>query len=222
MDEAWRDSTAGLAEIHSRGQFTDIERALAAAQAGWVGAAPSGERHLVLLTDGVVDVAQDEALSAASRERVLAQQLGELRARGVAVHAVALSDGVDRALLEALTAGTGGRLEHARDAAQLQRIFLRMLEQTAPPVTLPLDGRRFTVDNAVSELTLLVFRDGDAPVSLTNPAARPARRRASGRGGWRHAAGYELITVAAPHQGTGRSRARTTPTTARSSSPICA
>lgn len=204
VDGAWRDTARqALPKIHSRGQFTDIERALAVAQDGWEGAASGGERHLVLLTDGVVDVAKDAALSAASRERILAQQLGELRARGIAVHAVALSDGVDLDLLEALTTGTGGRLERAADAAQLQRSFLRMLEQTAPPVTLPLDDRRFTVDNAVSELSLLVFRDGDAPVSLTNPAGETWREEAHPSSvAWRHAAGYDLITVTTPAAGT--------------------
>ena len=36
---------------------------------------------------------------------------------------------------------------------------------------MPLEGNRFDIDKSVSELTLLVFREGDVPVTLTPPGA---------------------------------------------------
>jgi hypothetical protein len=204
VDAAWRtEARRQLPRIHARGLFTDIERALEAALGGWKGAGNPGERHVVLLTDGVVDVSKNPDDSAASRARILASQIEQLQARGATVHAIALSDMVDKALLEALTAGTGGWLERADDAASLQRIFLRMLEQTAPPVTVPLDGRRFDIDSTVTELTLLVFRGSDMPVTLTAPDGvtwRQDEHPAAVQ--WRHEAGYDLITVAQPQSGT--------------------
>jgi len=204
VDAAWRtEARRQVPRIHARGLFTDIERALDAALNGWDGAAKPGERHVVLLTDGVVDVSKNPDDSAASRARIVDAQIERLQGQGATVHAIALSDMVDKPLLEALTASTGGWLERADDAASLQRIFLRMLEQTAPPVTVPLDGRRFEIDSTVAELTLLVFRAGDESVTLTAPDGvtwRQDEHPATVQ--WRHEAGYDLITVAQPLSGT--------------------
>ncbi|MGE0484097.1 MAG: VWA domain-containing protein [Gammaproteobacteria bacterium] len=205
VDEAWRQrARAELPKIHARGLYTDIERALAAATADWQGAPGERERHVLLLTDGVVDVSKDPAASAASRARILSAQLAALTASGAHVHAVALSDKVDRELIQALTDGTGGWLERADDAARLQRIFLHMLEQTAPPVTVPLEGNGFDIDKSISELTLLVFREGDTPVTLTPPGAAAAwtADNAPATANWRHEAGYDLVTVTQPPPGT--------------------
>jgi hypothetical protein len=205
VDDGWRKrARAELPKIHARGLYTDIERALAAATADWQGASGELERHVLLLTDGVVDVSKDPAASAASRARILSAQLAALAASGAHVHAVALSDNVDRELIEALTGGTGGWLERADDAARLQRIFLHMLEQTAPPVTVPLEGNRFDIDKSISELTLLVFREGATPVTLTAPGAAAAwtAETAPASVNWRHEAGYDLVTVTQPPPGT--------------------
>jgi len=203
VDEAWRErARRELPRIHSRGLFTHIEHALDAATRGWDAPDAAAERHVVLLTDGVVDVSKVASESAASRERILGVQLDRLAALDVRVHAVALSDNVDQALMTALTEGTGGWLERADDAARLQRIFLHMLEQAAPPVTVPLDGNRFDIDSSVSELTLLVFRGDDAAVTLTPPggAAWSAENHPPAVQ-WRHETGYDLVTVGAPTPG---------------------
>ncbi|MGR8921200.1 MAG: VWA domain-containing protein, partial [Gammaproteobacteria bacterium] len=175
VDDAWRRTArAELDRIHSRGLFTHIEAAIDAAAADWSREGPADERHIVLLTDGMVDVSKNPADSASSRERILGGQLERVRAHGARVHAVALSDNVDRELLEALTDTTGGLLERAEDAERLQRIFLHMLEQTAAPVTVPLEGKQFDIDASVSELTLLIFRNEGEAVLLFPPGGGEA------------------------------------------------
>ncbi|MEQ8233523.1 MAG: vWA domain-containing protein [Gammaproteobacteria bacterium] len=203
VDDAWRvRAREALPGIHSRGLFTDIEQALEAATQGWAVPDETTERHVVLLTDGVVDVSKVAAESSASRARIFGPQLARLAGLGVHVHAVALSDNVDQALMTALTEGTGGWLERADDAARLQRIFLHMLEQAAPPVTVPLEGNRFDIDSAVSELTLLVFRAGEEPLTLTPPGAAPWTATSHPANvAWRSEPGYDLVTVSAPTPG---------------------
>ncbi len=203
VGEAWREAArARLPEVHSRGLYTDIERALDAATADWASATADGERHIVLLTDGMVDVSADADASAASRARILAGQLERLRSYQAHVHAVALSDNVDHELLDALTATTGGLLERADDAARLQRIFLHMLEQTAAPVTVPLEARSFYVDSSVSEFTLLIFRGPEETLRLVPPVGESFdAATAPGKVNWQSEAGYDLITVATPITG---------------------
>lgn len=203
VDAEWRERARhASATIHSRGRFTDIESALAAATADWREPSVPNQRHVVLLTDGVVDVADGSAESAASRARIVSTRLERLLDQGAQIHAIALSANVDRELLDTLTSASGGWLEAASDAAALQRTFLHMLEASAPPVTVPLVGNGFDLDAAVTELTLLAFRAAGEETRLNAPdgsvltaaSVRPDLR-------WRSEAGYDLVTVTAPQAG---------------------
>jgi hypothetical protein len=206
VDDAWKDLARGHAyRIHSRGRFTNIEAALDAASADWIATpVPNGsERHIVLLTDGVVDVAADAAASAASRARVLGELLETLKQKSVRVHTVALSEHVDTALLNALSDATEGWREQAADATALQRAFLHMFEQASPPDTVPLKGTRFSVDGSVRELTLLVFHGADAPpLTLSDPEGRTLSAASPGlHSRWDAADGYDLVTIETPAVG---------------------
>ena len=204
VDDAWkRKARAQLGQIHSRGLLTDVEQAIAAAVSDWKGEPGASERHLVLLTDGLIDVSKDDAADGASRERIQKTQLAELKALGVKVHTVALSDKVDMALMRELSTATSGWLETAQDANALQRIFLHMLEQTAAPTTVPLTGNRFEIDDQVSELTLLAFRAKDKETELVTPdGQRISAKQLPKDAHWRSEEGYDLVTL--PHPKPGR------------------
>ncbi|MBK1718055.1 vWA domain-containing protein [Thiocystis violacea] len=206
VDKAWKNRTRSrLDRIHSRGLFTDIEQAIQAATEGWGEAKPDTERHLVLFTDGLVDVSKEAGKSAASRERILSEQLERLKSSNIKVHAIALSDQVDMDLMRLLATQTGGWLETAKDADALQRVFLRMLEQTAAPTTVPLKGNRFEIDDQVSEFTLLAFRAEGAKTRLTDPDGQVIAADQVPPGAlWRSEAGYDLVTLSHPKPGAWR------------------
>ncbi|MBB1074682.1 VWA domain-containing protein [Rhodoferax sp. 4810] len=210
VNARWKTTARNrLSRIHSRGQFTDIEAALTTASAGWSAATDDDTRHIVLLTDGLVDVAPPAAdqtnneLNAASRSRILNKLLPELKQAGVKLHVIALSDQVDNELMTELTAQSGGWLEHAKDAAALQRAFLRLLEQTSPPITVPIQkDNRFTIDASVTEFTLLAFRRPDRPIELVTPAKETlSADRHDKTVAWRKENDYDLVTISAPATG---------------------
>jgi uncharacterized protein (TIGR03503 family) len=203
-DAAWRrKAVAASRAIHSRGLFTDIGAGLEAATQDWRQAPPAGERVLILLTDGMVDVSKQKDANAAARARILSHTLPELRAAQVAVHAVALSSNADAELLRTLALGTDGSFEQTDDAAMLERLFLRLFERSVPRNTLPLVGNRFQVDASVEELTLLAFRrPGAAATRLRNPAGKEFdASSAPPTSRWHAEAGYDLVTVAQPEAG---------------------
>jgi len=207
VDAAWRRrALAALERVHSRGQRTDIEAALGAAAADWSWGAGAAGRHIVLLTDGVVDVAAGAPhLSEASRERILGEQLARLQQAGAKVHAIALSEDVDEALMRRLTESTGGWLESAAEAGALRRAFLHMLEQAAPPATVPIEGNRFVIDESIHELTLLAFRAEGAGTRLIPPTGDPIGRSDRRPGvRWRAERGFDLVTVDSPAAGEWR------------------
>ncbi|MGQ9831671.1 MAG: vWA domain-containing protein [Thermochromatium sp.] len=208
VDDAWKKRLAGrLSRIHSRGLFTDIERAIRTATEDWSKAPAEGERHLILFTDGLVDVSKNPDDSAASRARILSEQIEALKSMGVKVHAIGLSDQIDEPLMRLLATQTGGWLEIAQDAETLQRLFLRMLEQTAPPTTVPLQGNRFEIDDQVREFTMLAFRPEGGQTQLITPEGERLRASQLALGvNWRAEVGYDLVTIANPKPGQWRIR----------------
>lgn len=203
VNDKWKTRTRSrLDRIHSRGLFTNIEQAIAAGIENWKPPIDETDRHLVLLTDGLVDVSKDANESVASRERILSTQLDQLRALKIKVHAIALSDAVDTELLRILTSETGGWFESAANADELQRIFLHMLEQAAAPTTVPLEGNRFQIDGQVSEFTLLAFRGGEGATALVTPDGKTISATKPQAGTlWREEEGYDLVTLTKPMSG---------------------
>lgn len=205
VDKAWKTGArAAAAKVNSRGLFTNIEAALTAATAAWTEPnVAKGSRQVILLTDGMVDVGKDPADNMASRARILNEALPRLKTLGATINTIALSEHADRTLLEALANATDGWSAQAHDAAALQRIFLHMFEQAAPPTGVPLQGNHFSIDTSVKELTLLVFsKAGAPPLQITRPDKGAFIRETAGHDvDWQHEEGYDLVTISQPAVG---------------------
>ena len=203
VNERWRKlAVAGASKIHSRGQFTNIEGAIKRASSGWEKPDANTNRSLILLTDGKVDISKNKDKNAASRQRVIDKSIPQLIKRGIRVYTIALSDRTDEALLKRLALKTSGSFEIAKNAQDLQRIFLRMFERAAKPDTVPLKGNKFTIDKSIKEMTLLVFRKSDKATRLIEPGGtRHSQQKHGAKISWRAEQGYDLITVKRPRAG---------------------
>lgn len=214
VDDAWkRKAAAASAKIHSRGRYTDIEVALQTATADWDKAPEGGSRHLILLTDGMVDVEGDAAADQASRERLLGRLLPALQDRQVHLYTIALSDHADHALLKQLAVATNGWNETTRSAEQLQRVFLKIFKKAVPRDAVPLEGNRFKVDTSVREYTLLAFHQPDSPeTELVKPSGeRWTAAQHPDNVRWHRDRGYDLVTVTNPMPGEWRLVAKADP-----------
>lgn len=198
-----RAGTQAAGRIHSRGLFTDIGKALAVATKGWEEKDPNTARHLILLTDGMVDVSKTPGANEKARRDILEKRLPLLRDAGVTIHTIALSGNADKKLLRRLAQETDGDFEEADSADELQKIFLKLFEKSVPRNTLPLEGNKFQVDSSVHELTVLAFRKSDAtPTRLTPPNGKTYGKSDAPTGvRWLSQAGYDLITVPNPTPG---------------------
>ena len=204
VDGAWKTRTRALsARISSPGQFTNIEAVLEKASADWQGEPAAHSRHLVLLTDGMVDVSKQAADNAVSRTRITDELLPRLKAAGVKVHTIALSDRADHDLMRRLAGETGGWYQQVAQADELQRVFLRMFEKVGEPDTVPLQDNRFVADGSVTEATVLVFRKPDSPpVLLRSPSGAEYSDSDLPAGiAWSRDQGYDMITIATPEKG---------------------
>lgn len=204
VDAQWKQRALEASkQINSAGLFTHIEEVLIRASADWRAPKAGDERHIIMLTDGWVDISKDTAANAASRARVVNDILPRLRDAKVKIHTIALSDGADHALLRQLSAASDGWYEKADNADQLQRIFLRLFEKTTKPATLPLKDNAVQVDASIKEMTFLVFREKDKDIELITPDNKTlSATRAETSVRWHRDAGYDLVTIVEPRPGT--------------------
>lgn len=210
VNEDWRR----LARSHSRditsnALFTDIENALERSTYDAKRKREGFERHIILLTDGLVDISeastqrQKQFENNKSRDHILLDLLPRLKDAGFTIHTVALSDNADKDLMLKLAQRTGGLAAVANNAEELMQLFMQALDRTAPSEQVPLDNNRFLVDSSINEFTALVFHKpnsqrvflispkGERYTSLTHPESMR----------WHYETRYDLITVTDPEDG---------------------
>lgn len=204
VDDAWKKSALAKSnQITSPGLFTHVERVLEDAIKDWEGKPTKYNRHLVLLTDGMVDVSKKPEESAVSRQRIIDELLPRLKEKGVQVHTIALSERADHELMKQLSTGTNGWYQQVETADTLQRVFLKIFEQVGKPDSVPLNDNKFTVDSSVKEASVLLFRTPGSPDPvLVSPSGEQFTDTDLPAGvAWYRDQGYDLITISSPGKG---------------------
>lgn len=205
---AWREQSAQKSRlVNSVALHTNIGLALEKAiyddgQKKYSDTA-SFNASVILLTDGVVDIAKDPTVNEQERQRIFQTLLPRYQAAGIAIHTVALSTNADVDLLERLAIETGGIFAIAEDAEDLNRIFLRAFDQSSPSDRAPLKDNRFLIDSSVEEFTALVFKQsGSDATQIQSPDGQvfsADSEDASLR--WFASDAYDLITIQQPIEG---------------------
>ena len=204
VDDAWRELAREQSKkISSLGLYTNLESVMRKVSFDWKKPDPRYKRNLIILTDGHVDVSEDNRLDKASRKRILKELIPELEKANVKIHTIALSDDVDERLLSTLSAYTDGLYKKVSSADDLQKLYLQMLEQSVALDTLPIKDNKFNVDSSINDMTLLVFnKDKANPTEIITPqnntwnkSLHPEKVK------WFSDAGYDLVTIKNPQKG---------------------
>ncbi|BFM10933.1 hypothetical protein R50072_10860 [Simiduia litorea] len=204
VDSAWRQEAAKkVEEVNSVGLYTNIGGALErAAKDG--GKPQAGYRtSIILLTDGMVDISREPEDNAKEWRRIVDKVLPSLKGERYKIHTVALSANADTELMNALSLGTDGIVAVADSAEQLPKIFLRMLEQSAPADEVPLSENKFLVDSSIEEFTALIFRAvPEQQAQLLSPDKKYYQADTKDKYvTWYRAADHDLITIKHPIEG---------------------
>ncbi|MBZ9560401.1 MULTISPECIES: vWA domain-containing protein [unclassified Modicisalibacter] len=207
IDDAWRQRALSLKPaLLDYQQYTDIERAVRQA----ADAPPTdGKRHLILLTDGMVDTpggADKAARDEASRKRLIDELAPVLHDDDVVVHTIAFSPNVDLDLLENLAQKTQGLTAVAEDPEALLRAFLDVFDRIFPRDQVPLEAGSFPIDERVDAFSSLLFHGPQAPpLALIAPDGtrytvddHPDDVR------WQHQPLFDIIHMPAPIAGQWR------------------
>nr|WP_298249606.1 vWA domain-containing protein [uncultured Halomonas sp.] len=186
--------------------YTDIEAAVRRA------ARPDadGWRHLVLLTDGVIDLPPSRGakprVDVASRRELLDELAPDLANDGVVVHGIAFSDQADMTLVESLARTTGGLPALAASPESLLGAFLDIVERIFPADRIPLEAGRFRIEPGIESFSALLFHDPDAePLVLVGPEGSEYRATTPIPGGrWQVEPRFDLLRVPEPMPGEWR------------------
>lgn len=205
VDEAWKqEASQKTQEIGSIAQFTNIGDVLdKAAYDKTYSTRGNYQTHIILLTDGMVDIDRDPAVNERERERILNAILPDYQAVDYKIHTVSLSVNADRQLMDQLALGTGGQSAIAKNADELMQVFLQVFDQAVPKEELPFDGNSFVTDSSIEEFTALIFRKpGTADTELITPdLARYNKNTRDPNLNWYATEQYDLITVKRPFEG---------------------
>ncbi|MFK5984786.1 MAG: vWA domain-containing protein [Pseudomonadota bacterium] len=209
IDEQWKEKARKASKkIHSRDLFTNIGQALNTASQDWLNnkkVVEPGNRNIILLTDGMVDISKDDAKNQLERKRILSELLPRISEKQVQINTIALSDKADFEFLKKLSTTSDGNFEQADNAEALERIFLHLFEKTVKPDTLPLIENKFIVDDSVYEMTLLVFKDKTAEnqtTEIVEPSGNTFTQQTAPRYvKWQSENNYDLLTIQKPFVG---------------------
>jgi len=205
VDEAWkREASEKTKTIGSIAQFTNIGDVLdKAAYDKTYSTRPNYQTHLILLTDGMVDIDRDPSVNQRERERILNSILPNYQAIDYKIHTVSLSKNADRQLMDQLALGTDGQSVIAQNADELMQVFLQVFDQAVPKEELPFDGNSFVTDSSIEEFTALIFRKPGSKGTeiLTPELERYSKDTRDSNLNWYATDKYDLITVKRPLEG---------------------
>lgn len=193
-------------EINSVALYTNIGQALERASYDLARENDGYERHIILLTDGKVDVSPIAEINQNEQQRLLQQLVPALSDTGFRIHTIALSEQADGDLLQKVALGSDGIFSRAENADQLLGSLVQILQQAVPADSLPLEDNRFLVDESVREFTALIMRTPGFPAAgLESPDEqiyteddRPENIN------WHSTNAYDLVTVQEPKAGQWR------------------
>ena len=205
VDDAWRRAArAARGHIGSTAMRTNLGEALAAA--AWDAGEPSEgrERHILLVTDGRVDLSDDASINAAQRRTITNELLPRLRAANIRLDSLALSDHSDLDFLRELANATNGYAGRADTVAEVKDYLAHTLANSTSASFGAASLGSFVIADGTDEVTLFVdhTESGFALISPTNEKIDSTS--SSDTLGWQSRDGSTLTTIHSPATGTWR------------------
>ena len=204
VDGLWKQvADIHLADLPSVGLRSDLTEAIARASWDRDVSMSNRLRHLVLLTDGRVNIADESATNEASVARLLKELLPQLKDAGFRIHSLALGAGADVVLLKQLSMATGGYHAQVSSPERLPEFFLKVLDNVARMPRLPIGDQQFLVDPGVTEITIFrITANDEERLELIDPKGkRLSRTNIQPLMRWHTERDYDLLTIKDPQVG---------------------
>lgn len=187
--------------IGSTDRFTHIESALRTGVE--TGSASDAACHVILITDGIVDVQGGKDASLASRDRILKTVLPAAQTRQCRVHTIALSESADLPLLRQMAIQTDGLFTLIDRPGDLIPVMLDALELALRSQQLPVRENAIVVDADIEQLRFIRLNN-ETPIRIQGAQGVIDRNAALPGLNWYAGRGYEALIWTQPAPGTYR------------------
>ena len=154
----------GFHALSSTDQFTHMESALRTGITA-SGDQPTGACHVILITDGIVDVQGGKDASSASRDRILKTVLPDATDKDCRIHTIALSNKADLPLLRQMAIQTNGLFTLLDQPGDLIPVMLDALELALRSQQLPIRNQEIQIDRDIRQVRLIRL-GSDTPIAL--------------------------------------------------------
>ncbi|MFT7697430.1 MAG: hypothetical protein ACI9RY_000915, partial [Reinekea sp.] len=204
VTDNWRAEIATkIAAQNSPAVRTNLGRALENTAFDFNYSSYSGPSHIVLITDGKVDIAPNAEVNAIERERILNQLVPAYVRANARIHTVAMSAQADHGLLKQMADQTGGHYQRIDQPSDLSKALSELAAEVYPSTQLALQGKAFAVDPGVRELTVLMYHKEGA-VTLMSPSGEATSAVMPADQSWRVGRGFSQVSIIAPEVGQWR------------------
>lgn len=153
IDKSWINKWESQKnKIDYRGQWTNIAGALEKVIPSWNN---EGSKHIILITDGLVDISRDRDENTKSRWKVFHDHLATLQRGNIHVHTLSFGQSSDLELLQVLSHATDGYYDAINNADEVYDYFLNLIKIGADYQQLPISDHQFKVDHGAGEILVL-------------------------------------------------------------------
>ena len=160
----------------------------------------TGVCHVILITDGIVDVQGGKDASSASRDRILKTVLPDANDRGCSIHTIALSNEADLPLLRQMAIQTDGLFTLLDQPGDLIPVMLDALELALRSQQLPIRNREIQIDSDIRQIRLTRLGN-DTPVTLRSNEITIGADNRNGDINYYSGTGYQTLIWSNPVPG---------------------
>jgi len=189
-------------KVSTKGIYTNIHAAVERAYKILAEDKSDREPIVILLSDGKMDVGNDEKSFSLS-EQLIQDTVPKLNEAGIKVYSIAFTEHSDRDLLTALSDKTQGFCKVAKNDAELHLAFTSIFEQSKEPDMLPLTENAFLIDESIKEITIVASKSSpDSKIFLEDPQKNRIDASVSDKNiKWFISDTFDMITMKKPVTG---------------------
>ncbi len=166
INRLWQQNA--LAQIEAvvfKEDYRDLSGAIQACGVAWEGSPQMIEHHILLITDGDMNISDGKKANAAEKKRLLNAVIPSLSKRNVVISIVGLADKVDQSFLAEMAKKTKGDFYYSANASTLAHNILSAFYR-AMSIPVDINNNAFLVEDEVEHLILMMHRKKPAESSV--------------------------------------------------------
>ncbi|MCK5336844.1 MAG: VWA domain-containing protein, partial [Gammaproteobacteria bacterium] len=141
-------------KVSTKGVYTNIHAAVERAYKILTESKSERDPIIILLSDGKMDIGNDEKSQALSAQ-LIDETVPKLLEANIKVYSIAFTENSDQELLTVLSESTKGFCKVAENDEELHLAFTSIFEQSKQPDMLPLTENSFLADESIREITIV-------------------------------------------------------------------